>query len=238
VITDKSGAGVSGDQVTFSVYAGSGGGICGPLSATRAQTDQDGVIDVTYTTTKDDVVCYIVATEASGGKSSQSIIYQGSTQSSAPSATANFPTSLAPGGSPKPFKLTLTNTSPEAITSARIDLVVFPHGSAPNLDASKVRITYSTNGPDGPYKNMALSGSTVNHGGIDGMVGPPQGDVLGAKQSETVYFTIALIAGAPVARNQPTMKLEGFLDQVDPATGSGTTLADTFATDVAASGGS
>ena len=34
------------------------------------------------------------------------------------------------------------------------------------------------------------------------------------------------------------MKLEGFLDQIDPATGSGTTLADTYATHVTASGGS
>ncbi len=238
VITDKAGYGVSGDQVTFSEYAASGGGLCGQLSATQAKTDDDGVVDVTYRTTKDNVVCYIVATEASGGKSSQSIVYQGSTQSSAPTANADFPTSLVPGGSPKPFKLTVTNNSPEAITSARIDLVVFPHGSAPNLDASKVRITYSTIGPDGPFTNMALTGSTVNHGGIDGMVGPPKGDILGGNKSETVYFTVALAAGAPVAHNQPTMELEGFLDQIDPATGSGTTLADTYATDVTASGGS
>ena len=133
VITDKAGYGISGDQVTFSEYAGSGGGICGQLSATQAKTGDDGVVDVTYRSTKDDVVCYIVATEASGGKSSQSIVYQGSTQSSAPTASADFPTSLAPGGSPKPFKLTVTNNSPEAITSARIDLVIFPFGSAPNL---------------------------------------------------------------------------------------------------------
>jgi hypothetical protein len=101
-----------------------------------------------------------------------------------------------------------------------------------------VRISYSTNGPDGHYVNMGLTGSTVNHGGIDGTVGRRQGDILAAGQSETVYFTIALSAGASVAHNQPTMTLEGFLDQADPATGSGTTLADTFGTDVRASAGS
>jgi hypothetical protein len=180
-----------------------------------------------------------VATDAAGGRSSQSIIYQGSTQSSAPTATADFPKSLEAGGSPKPFKLTVSNNSPEAITSARIDLVAFPYGSAsPNVDASKVRITYSTDGPNGQFVDMKLTGSTVNHGGIDGTVGPPQGDSLAAGQSETVYFTIGLAADAPVAHHQPTMSLEGFLDQVDPATGSGTTLADTFGTDVTASGGS
>jgi hypothetical protein len=233
VVTDENGDAVPGDPVTYSVYNEGGAGSCGTLHSARVKTDSGGVADVNYTTSTHNAVCVIVATEARGGHSSQSLIYQGSTESAAPTATATFPTSLQVGGAAATFQVTVANPSDQPINASRVDLVLFPYNArSPNVDASQVHISSSTDGPNGMFTPIPLTGSTAQ-GGIDGYVAPQTGETLAPHQTKTVFFTVALSPGTPVPHGK-LLILEGYLDQVNAATGSGTTLADTYGTDVTA----
>ncbi len=55
---------------------------------------------------------------------------------------------------------------------------------------------------------------------------PPHGRV-------TVTFRVTLAAGVPSLGKKPVLDFEAYLDQLNPAMGSGTTLADTEGTDIA-----
>jgi hypothetical protein len=60
---------VVGDHVHFSVGLEEGTGRCGTLSSTDKTTDANGQVRVTYTVSKDDVACWVMAVEAGGGQS-------------------------------------------------------------------------------------------------------------------------------------------------------------------------
>jgi hypothetical protein len=241
---DASGDGVAGDHFHFNVGlqfaegqdAPSGsepGGLCGKLSSTEATTDADGNATVTYTASTYNVACWVLATEAEGGRSAVSVIYQGTAQKDSPSLVASFPTSLHAGGSPTTFTVKMGNASSEPVGAARVQFEIFP-GTAKSKDvhADQVHLSYSTTGPNGHFAKLALSGSTSDGNVILGDIGPPQGATVPPKSSQTITFHVSLASTVPVSKATPILAFEAYLNQVNSADGSGTTLADTYATDI------
>ncbi len=241
---DVSGYGVPGDHFHFNVglqfaegqAAASGsepGGLCGKLNSTGATTDASGNATVTYTASTYNVACWVLATEAEGGRSAVSVIYQGTAQKDSPSLVASFPTSLHAGGSPTTFTMKEANPSSEPVGSARVQFVIFPGTTkSKDLNADQVHLSYSTTGANGHFTTLGLSGSTSDGNVILGNIGPQQGATVPPKSSETITFHVSLASSVPVSKTAPMLAFEAYLDQVNSADGSGTTLADTYATDI------
>jgi len=233
VVGDSSGFGIAKDNVSFSEYQYAGAGQCGSLDKASATTAQDGSVTVTYTASNDSAICSIVATEADGGRSSESFVYQGGYRSQAPTASATFPTSLEAGGTPTSFTVTFKNPSSQPLAAARVDVDLFPGSAASkSVKASEVTLTASTKGPDGTFSPVSLSGSTSNNQVISGYVGPEEGSTIKAHGTEVVEFKVALSGDVPVSKGTPLLGFEDYLDQVNSASGSQATLADTLATNV------
>jgi hypothetical protein len=217
--------------VSFSTYAVTGKGACGSLSDDSATTDADGVAHVTYTASKDDVVCAVVALEARGGRSSTATMFQGSYRASAPRASDSFPQTLTPGTTTT-FTTTFTNPTKKPIAAARISLDIFAATArSRNLDASKVRLYASTTGEGGHFTRVKLDGSTVDDGAIEGTIGRLDGVTIRAHSSYTVTYRITIAHGVSTRGNAPQLSFEAYLDQVNAASGSTANLADTLATD-------
>ncbi len=225
--------GIQGDTVTLSSYVVDGDGSCGTLKKTRGKTDAYGSLNVGYVASKDDVICALVATEAKGGKSTTALVYQGSFRSLAPTASDTFPTSVRAGGT-SGFTVTFGNRTAKAIPFGTVDFVIFPATNrSPNVDASQVRLSASVRGSS--FAPLKLYGSTVQDGQIQGTFYGPSGKrmTIPAHGKVTIAFRMALAAGVPSRGAKPVLSLEAYLEQLNPATGSGSTLADTEATDVA-----
>ena len=175
-VADAAGNVVVGDHVHFSVGLEEGTGRCGTLSSTDKTTDANGQVRVTYTVSKDNVACWVMAVEAGGGQSAQSVIYQGSTQNDADTLKATFPTSLKAGGPPTTFTITAANPTAQPVPNAALDFVIFPGNSkSANVHASQVHLSYSTTGPTGAFSDVPLSGSTANGDYIEAYIGPAAG---------------------------------------------------------------
>jgi hypothetical protein len=169
--------------------------------------------------------------DAAGGQSAQSIIYQGSAQKDAATAAAAFPTSMHPGGSPTTFTIKTANPSANPVPNARITFDVYGQPQANGIQANQLRLSYSTTGPQGPFTDVTLDGSTDNGGVIEAPVGPEQGTTLAAHASRTYTFHASLASSVPTSKT-PVIAFEGYLDQINTASGSGDTLADTYSTDI------
>jgi hypothetical protein len=231
-VDNRAGEGIAGDHVHFALGVQHGAGLCGKLSRNEQITDGSGNATVTYTASPFNVSCWVMATESDGGRAAESVIYQGTTKSESPAIVASFPTSLKAGGSAI-FTLRTTNPSPHALPYARLDFAVF--GGTPgakNVDAAQVKLSYSTGGPKGRFIKIPLKGSTGSGSGIGGYLGPEQGITMSPGSSKTVTFKVALASDVPVSKAGPLVAFEGFLDQVNVASGSSSTLADTHATEV------
>jgi hypothetical protein len=236
-VADAAGNAVVGDHVHFSLGLQEGTGRCGTLSSSDKNTDTNGQVRVTYTGSKDDVACWVMAVDAGGGQSAQSVIYQGSTQSDADTLKASFPTSLKAGGTPATFTITAANPTAQPVPNAALDFIIFPGKSnSPHVDASQVHLSYSTTGPTGTFIDVPLSGSTANGDYIESYVGPPQGTTLAPKSDQTYTFEVSLASN--VSGGSPLVSFEGYLDQINTASGSGATVADTLATDIIVPGSS
>ena len=236
-VADAAGNVVVGDHVHFSVGLEEGSGRCGTLSSTDKTTDANGQAKVTYTVSKDKTACWVMAVEAGGGQSAQSVIYQGSTQNDADTLKATFPTSLKAGGPPTTFTITAANPTAQPVANAALDFVIFPGNSkSPHVDSSQVHLSYSTTGPAGTFSDVPLSGSTANGDYIEAYIGPQQGTALGPKSSETYTFQVSLASNVP--GSSPLVSFEGYLEQINTASGSGATAADTLATDITVPGSS
>ena len=232
-IADQHGFSVPGDHVYFDIGVQSGTGQCGTLSGSEQTTNADGNADVTYTASSDNVSCWVVATEALAGRSAEAVIYQGTTQKDSPTFHATFPTSLEAGGSATTFTAKATNPTSEPIPETRIQFVVFPGpGKAKNVNAGQVHLSYSTTGPTGTFTDVPLAGSTGNGNAIQGYVGPEQGVTLPANSTATYTFHVTLAPNVPVSKTAALLAFEGYLNQINDASGSGATLADTYATDI------
>ncbi len=224
---------IAGDTVNFSVYAVEGNGQCGTLSAELATTGADGYATVTYTASTDDIICAVVATDAQGGQSSIGTVYQGAAQDVAPTAHDTFPTSLAAGAEPTMFTTVFTNPGTKSIVNAQIDFSIFPGENATsNVTAEQVALSFSTDGPDGPFTTVVLSGSTVQDGGIEGTLGDQGGTTLEAGSTLTVTYLLSLDASVSTEAAGPLLSFEAYLDQINPGSGAGTNLADTGSTDI------
>ncbi len=230
-VADQHGDVVQGDHVHFSTGLEYGTGLCGKLSSHTAVTNNQGHADVTYTASKFNGVCWVLATEADGGKGSESIIYQGTAQQESPGLVATFPSNLHPGRSAT-FAMTATNPSPHPLANAQVYFVVYGEPSNKNVNAGQVRLSYSTRGPRGPFKNVALSGSTGDGNDISGYVGAAAGATMAAHSSEKITFRVTLVPHMATLRNGPLFAFEGYLNQVDSAAGGGATVGDTLARDI------
>ncbi len=146
-VGDQHGYVVQGDRVHFSLGLEYGTGLCGKLSSHEALTDATGHATVTYTASKFSVQCWVVATEADGGRGAEAIIYQGKDAEFSPNLTASFPASVRPGRSAT-FTMTATNPSPHPLANAQVDLVVYPgDGTKQGVGANQLRLSYSMKGP-------------------------------------------------------------------------------------------
>jgi hypothetical protein len=231
--SDSLGNGVAGDHVYFSTGLKSGSGVCGRLSRTEATTDDHGVATVTYRASAWNVSCWVVAVEAEGGRAAESVIYQGTTQKAIPTLDGSFPTLLKAGAPPAMFTLDVANPSGQPLAGARVDLAVLsgtPNSAA--VDASQVHLSYSTTGPKGRFTPVDLGGSTGNGGVIEAYIGAKEGATMAPASTRTMTFRVALASNMPVSKTSPVMAFEAYLDQVNSASGSATTLADTHVTNV------
>jgi hypothetical protein len=223
------------DQIALSTHVVDGKGNCGELNKTSGTTDAYGSLDITYTASTDNVICGIVANEAKGGKSSTALVYQGSFRAVAPTASDTFPTSVRAGGTSY-FTVTFGNRTAKKLPFATIDFNIFQATNAsPNVTAAQIVMGTSIRGRGGPFTELKLTGSTKVDGAIQGrFVGPTgTGLTIPAHGKITVTFGIALAKSVPSRGSKPVLSFEAYLDQLNPATGSGSTLADTESTDVA-----
>jgi hypothetical protein len=238
--TDPDGNGVAGDHVHFSTGVQipphgepSGSGTCGKLNSTDQTTDANGDAMVTYTASTSDVDCWVLAVDAEGGRSAQAVIYQGTVAKLSPTLAAAFPTVLHPGGAPATFTVKPANPSSQPVPDARVDFAVFAGTpSSKSVDASQVHLSYSTAGPDGPFTDIPLSGTTSEGNDIQGYLGVQQGATLTPDSSRTYTFDVTLASNVPTSNRAPTISFEAYLNQYDSASGSGITLSDTYATDI------
>jgi len=229
-VGDTHGYAVQGDHVHFSTGLEYGTGLCGKLSSHEAVTDADGHATVTYTASKFNGVCWVLATEADGGKGSETLVYQGTAQAWSPALAATFPATLQPGR-PATFTMTATNPSPHPLPDAQVDFVIYPGtGTKKSVDAGQVHLSYSTHG--GRFHNVALSGSTGDGNDIEGYLGSAEGATMAAHSSEKITFRVSVAKDVPTSKTIPLIGLEGYLDQINSAAGGGATVGDTLATDV------
>ena len=171
--TDSSGGGVRGDRVHFAVGLQHGTGLCGRLSSTEGTTNDNGEATVTYTASRFNVSCWVLATEAADGRAAESVIYQGTTQKARPTVTASVPASMQAGARPTTFTLKSSNPTSQALAGTRMKLAIQAGAvSAGSVNASQVHLSYSMTGPKGIFTKMALTGSTHDGDVIDGYLGP------------------------------------------------------------------
>jgi hypothetical protein len=232
-VADAAGNARAGDHVHFRVGAESGTGTCGTLNTKDATTDNAGYARATYTASTDNIACWVLAADAAGGQSAQSIIYQGSTQKDAATLTDTFPSTLEAGGPTTTFTVTAKNPSTKAVPNAALTFDIYGQPGAKGVDASQIHLSYSTTGPDGSFTDLPLDGSTSNVGVIETTVGPAQGATLAPGATRTYTFQVSLASSVPASQSAgPLIAFEGYLDQINTASGSGDTLADTYETDI------
>ncbi len=232
-VADSSGGGVRGDRVHFAVGLEDGTGLCGELSSTEETTNGNGEATVAYTASKFNVSCWVLATDAADGRAAESVIYQGTTQKARPALTAALPVSLQAGARPALFTLRSSNPTPHAVGGTRLKLgIVAGTGSSGNVNADQVHLSYSTAGPKGIFTKVGLVGSTHDGNVIDAYLGPKQGAVLAGKSARTITFQLALASDVPGSKASPLVAFVAYLTQVNPASGSGSTLAETSATGI------
>ncbi len=231
-VADPHGYGIAGDHVHLQTGLEYGTGLCGKLSSHVAVTNGIGQATVTYKASKFNGVCWVLATEADGGKGSESVIYQGTAAKLSPSLTATFPATLQPGRTAT-FTMTATNPSPHPLTDAQVYFVVYPNSATKkSVSANEVHMSYSTHGPRGHFTNVRLSGSTSSGNDIEGYLGSAEGATMASHSAEKIYFHVALARNVPTSKTVPLIDFEGYLDQVNSAAGGGATVGDTQATDI------
>jgi hypothetical protein len=224
---------VAGDRVHFVLGVQSGGGDCGTLSSEDATTAADGRAQITYTASHDNVACWLVAEDAKNGNSAEAVIYQGTTRSQSPAIHDSLPASLKAGGAPVTFTITAANPFSKPLPDAVAQIVITPgRAQAKAVTAQQVQLSYSSNGSRGAFLAIPLTGSTRNGDDIEGYLAPSQLGTLARASSRTVTFHVTLARTVPVSRTAPLLAFQASLAQLDPASGSGSTLADTNVDDI------
>ena len=117
--------------------------------------------------------------------------------------------------------------------NARLDFAIFPGtGTTQSVDDSQTTMASSTTGPDGPFTDVGLTGSTADGNVIDAYLGNQRGATLSPGGSQTWTIHISLASDVPGSATTPLIAFEAYLDQINTASGSGATLADSYATDI------
>jgi hypothetical protein len=232
-VSDAGGYDVPGDHVHFSVGRQSGNGSCGKLSKADKTTDDYGNAIVTYTASTDNVACWVLGVDSLGGRSATAVVYQGTTRREAPTFDAAYPKMLEAGARPTTFTMVARNPSGKALYAIRPEFVAFPGtGTRKVVKAAQIRLAYSTTGPRGAFTTVRLTGSTGGDDVVQGYIGSQQGFTLPARSKTTFTFRIGLRRDTPVSKKAPLLSFEAYLDEINSASGSGATLADTYASDV------
>jgi hypothetical protein len=194
-------------------------GACGTVTPADSNTDANGEVTTTYTTSMANAACIIIAIDSKTGASDWATVYQGSASNDEPVITdASVPASLAPGASDT-FTMTVNNPSSEVIKDARFDVFLTgdDNGSS-GLTAGQVHITYSDTATGGSMMPLSLSGETLNGGEIEGDAMPDSSADVPAGATDTVTFQITLDSSAPTtASTGAPLHLEMDLDQFNPA---------------------
>ena len=190
------------------------------LLATKRSPTADGHATVTYTASKFNVQCWVLATEADGGKGSESIIYQGTDVKYSPTLVARFPATLHPGGSAT-FSMTATNPSVHPLYNAQVYFVIYPGSSTKKIiNADQVHLSYSTHGPGGHFAKVHLTGSTAAGNDVEGYVGSALGATMSAHSTQDITFRVTLAGNVPTSGKVPLDGLRG-LPQPDQFGGWG-----------------
>ena len=218
-VVDANGEPVANAHVHFNVApVDETKGVCGAVHPSDTSTDANGEATTTYTASKANAACIVIAIDNKTGASDWATIYQGSAADAEPAITdASVPTSLAPGANDT-FTITAKNPSSEDIKDARFDVFLSGDGNASSgLSASQVHITYAISG-GGASTPLALDGDTSSDGMIEGDATPDTAQDIAAGATVTVTFQIAIDAGAPTSSSTGApMHLEVDLDQYNPA---------------------
>lgn len=131
------------------------------------------------------------------------------------------------------FTMKEDNPSSSPVPNTNISLQIFAGGSkSPSVKASQVQLSYSTNGPSGSFSAVPLSGSTADGNVITGTIGQQAGAPLSADASRRLTFHVTVVRGVRLSSTTPLLAIEAYLDQVNSASGTGASLADTYATNV------
>jgi hypothetical protein len=231
--TDSNGDPVAGDTVVLSARDDiATPGACGTLSTGTAPgnqltTNAAGQVTATYTASTTSADCYLEATDTTIGSTDQTLIYQGSDESTAPAVTQTAPaTTLTSGGDTTTFTESANNPSPDTIQDARFDLYISgDDNGATGISASQLTLAYKDPSTGGQFVNIPLTGSTANGGVIDGFIVPDTAQSLDAAATKTADFQLTLAGNAAdSATTGAPLQVETDLDQFNPADGSQTNL--------------
>jgi hypothetical protein len=173
----------------------------------------------------------VLADDADAGQSAEAVIYQGTADQAAPTLRVSLPRSIRAGGAAVTFTVTVRNPSSRPVPDTRVRVSVSSATpGAANVDAGQVHLLYTATGPRTLFAPVRLVGSTSKGNLIRGYVGPLRGATLKPDTADTYTFRVSLAPGAQVAGNGSAVTLSTALDQIDPASGSAATIADTPAT--------
>ena len=127
-------------------------GITAARSAPRIRTlTTVAIATVTYTASSDNLICSIIAVEAKGGRTAESVIYQGTDAKLSPTVDASWPsTQFAAGGATTTFseKCSTILVPLKPLQASRVSFYIWqasPHSK--NVNANQVHVSYSTAGP-------------------------------------------------------------------------------------------
>ncbi len=223
---------VVGDPIVFKVQDNTATpGICGTLNTATPPmpggvTNADGQVTVTYTASTANASCYVLATDTTSGETDQTLLYQGTTEGSAPTVSQTLPASVVPGGPIATFTTTATNPSTADITDARFTLRLTGDASgATGVDASQVSLSYKDAATGGAFISVPLAGTTADNGEITGFVLPDTNTSLPPGTSRTATFQVSLAGSAPdSASTGSALHIETDLDQINPADASESNL--------------
>jgi hypothetical protein len=160
-------------------------------------------------------------------------IFQGTSQALEPTAADTFPASVVADGRPVTFTTSYTNPAATPIIDPAVNLTLYPGTSATNLPASQVRLSYSTTGAAGPFTPIPLTGSTIGDGAITAVAPDIPIATIAAGATTTITYRLAIATGAAGGTApRDLLRLEAFLEQLNPAAGTVTVLAETAAANV------
>ena len=186
-VSNAAGDAVAGDPVHFGVGVRSGAGPVRNAQHQRKDTNDQGNADITYTASTSNVSCWVLAVEAEGGRTAEAVIYQGTTRDQSPTFNASYPTKVQAGGS-----------------TGLHDQGDQPHVTGRPLDAAALRdlpgrwrdekrqrrpgaLVVLDRWLERQFVPVALTGSTIDEGAIQGYVGPLQGVALAPRLDHDLH---------------------------------------------------